>query len=85
MTHTFSSNAGLCYFNAASVADNTFIADFLVFTTVAFPVFTRSENLFAEQTVAFRLKSSVVNCLRLKHLTVRPFKNFLRGCKPNLY
>ena len=37
MSDTLSTNAGLGYLYAASVADDTFISDFLIFTAVTFP------------------------------------------------
>ena len=54
MSDTLSTNAGLGYLYAASVADDTFISDFLIFTAVTFPVFGWSENSFAVKTVALR-------------------------------
>ena len=55
MSHTLSTNACFCNLNAAPVTYHTFVADLLVFTTVAFPVLARSENLFTEQTILLRL------------------------------
>ena len=51
MSHTLTADAGLGNLNTASVADNTFVSDFLVFTAVTFPVLGRPENTFTEQAV----------------------------------
>ena len=55
VAHTFTTNAGFCNFNAASIADYAFVTDLLVLTAMAFPVLARSENLFAVQTILLRL------------------------------
>ena len=55
MSHTLSTNAGFGDFNTTAVADNTFITNLFVLTTMTFPVFARSENLFTEQTILLRL------------------------------
>ena len=55
VSDTLTADAGFCYLNAAAVTDNTFISDFLVFTTMTLPVLRWSENLLAEKTVFFRL------------------------------
>ena len=54
MTHTLSTNAGLCNLYTTSITDNTFISDLLVFTTMTFPVLARSKYSLTEQTVFFR-------------------------------
>ena len=65
MTHTLTTNARLGYLNAASITDNTFITDLLVLTAMTLPVFARSEELFAEKTIFFRLECSIIDRLRL--------------------
>ncbi len=69
VTHAFASDAGFRDLNAAAVADDSFIADLLIFTAVAFPVLARAENALAEQSAFFRLQRSVVNGLRFSDLT----------------
>ena len=64
VTHTLSTNGSLGNLNAASVADNTFITDFLIFTTVALPVLARSENSFTEKSVFLRFQGTVVDGFR---------------------
>ena len=84
MTHTFSTNAGFGYFHTTAVADNTFITDFLIFTTVALPVLARSENTLAEESVFFRFQCSVVNGFRFFYFSMGPLSDFLRRCQANL-
>ena len=48
MSHTLSTNTCLCDLNTTTVADYALIANLLVFTTMAFPVLARSEDLFTE-------------------------------------
>ena len=54
MSHTISTDTGLCYFDTTLIADNTFIFDFLIFTAVTLPVLTRSKDSFTIQTIFFR-------------------------------
>ena len=54
MSDTLTAHAGLRYLNAAAVTDNTFVSDFLVFTTMALLVLGRSKDSFAVQTVLLR-------------------------------
>ena len=61
--HAFSSDLGLCNFDAAAVADDAFVLYPFIFTAIAFPVLLRSENPFAEETAFFRLETSVIDRL----------------------
>ena len=47
-------------FDAALVADHTFIADAFVLTAVAFPVLGRAKDAFAEKAVPFWFQRSIV-------------------------
>ncbi len=69
MSHAFATHLFLGDFNAASVADNAFIADTFVLSAVAFIVFDRAENALAEQAVALWLVGAVVDGFRFQHLT----------------
>ena len=84
VAHTLTAHTGLGNFYAASVADNAFITDFLIFSTMTLPVLARSENSLAEQAVFLRLQRSVVDRLRLFHLAVRPLPDLLRGGQTDL-
>src|SRR5699024_1576993 len=78
MPHTLAAYAGLCYFNTAPVTHNTFIADLLVLSAMAFPVLARSKYLFAEKSVLFRFQRTVINCFRFCHFASGPFQDLLR-------
>ena len=84
MSHTLTAHTGLGDFYAASVADNTFITDFLIFSTMTLPVLARSEDSLTEQAVFLRFQCSVVNGLRLLYLAVGPLPDFLRGGQADL-
>ena len=85
MAHSFPSYLGLGYLYSAAVADDTLVSDSLILTAVAFPVLHRSEDFFAEKSVLFRLKSPVVDSLRLGYLAMGPLKNLFRRCQIDLY
>ncbi len=68
VAHPFPADFLLCHLDAAPVADDSAVADPLVLSAVAFVVLCRSEYLFAEETVPFRLVGPVVDCLRLQDL-----------------
>ena len=78
MAHTVTANLAAGYFNAAFIADDTFIADAFIFTAVAFPVFGRPENSFTEQAVAFRFQCSIVNGFRFLNFAIGPGSNLFR-------
>ena len=78
MRHALPSYLGLNDLYATFFADDPSVFHALVFAAVAFIVFGRTENLGAEQTVTFRLKGSIIDCLRLFNLSMRPFQDLLR-------
>jgi hypothetical protein len=75
--HAFATHFLLCYFNTAAVANNTFVTNTFVFTTVTFVVLYRTEDSFAEKSIALRLVCPVVDGFRLQDLTMRSFQNHL--------
>ena len=81
VTHAFTTNAGFCDFHTTSVADNTFITYFFVLTAMTFPVFARSKNTLAIQTVFFRFQGTIIDGLRLLYLTSGPLTDFFRRCQ----
>ena len=85
VTHAFTADLTLGDFHTATVADHALVTDSLVLTAVAFPVFHRTENLLAEQTVSFGLQRSVVDGFRFQHLAVRLFQNRIRRCQTDGY
>lgn len=77
MAHAFSANFSASDFDAAAVADSAFIADAFIFTAMAFPIASGTENAFAEEAVAFGLEGAIVDSFGLFNFAVRPFANFL--------
>ena len=70
--HPLSAHFGEGDFYAATIADNSFVLDFLVFSASALPVPCRPENLLAKKTALFGLKCAVVDRLRLFNFPARP-------------
>ena len=70
VTHALTTHLLLGDFHTATVTHNAFVANALVLAAVAFVILDRTENPFAEQTIAFRLVGAVVDRLRLQHLSV---------------
>ena len=78
MTHSFATDFGTGYFNAATVADDTFITNTFIFAAMAFPVLGRPKDAFAKQAVPFRFQRTVIDCFRLFDFAMRPFQDFFR-------
>ena len=85
MPHALAAHFCARDFHAALFADNTLVTDTLIFAAMTFPVLRGSENLFAEQAVAFGLLRAVVDRFGLRHLAVRPFSDFFGRCDADLY
>ena len=71
-THTRESN-----FDAAFIADYSAMLHALVLAAETLPIGDWTEDAGAEQTIALRFKSSVINCFGLRHLAMRPAPNLL--------
>ena len=84
MSHTLSTYRGFGNFYTTSVADNAFIANLFVFTTMALPVLTWPENSFTEKSVLLRFQSTVVDGFRFRYLTSGPLSDLLRGRQSDL-
>ena len=54
VTHALTAHLGARHFDAAAVADNAAITDFLIFAAVTFPVLGRPEDTLAKEAVALR-------------------------------
>ena len=70
VTHPLASDLLLSYLNVAFLADLALVTDSLVFSAQTFPVLCRTEDLFAEKTVAFGFKGTVVYRFGLEDLAV---------------
>jgi hypothetical protein len=71
------------HLDAAALADDALVADALVLAAVALPVLRRTEDAFAEETVALGLERAIVDRLRLGYLTRGPVADLLAGRKPD--
>ena len=78
MPHALAANLGQRNFDAALLAHDTAVFHSFVLAAQALVVLNRAENARAEQTVAFRLKSAVVDGLGLFDFAVRPRTDLLR-------
>ena len=78
VAHTLAADAAVRDFNAATVARHALILHSAIFAAVAFPVLFRAENLFAEQTVAFRTVGAVVDRFGFFNFALRIFADFFR-------
>ena len=70
MTGTLTTNFLLGNLNTATVADDTLIADALVLAAGTLVILGRTEDTLAEQTITLRLVCTIVDGLRLCHLTI---------------
>ena len=78
MAHALTTNFGASNFDAATLADDALETYALVFTAIAFPVASRTEDLLIEESVLFWLQGSVVDGLWLLYFTIRPFPDVAR-------
>src|SRR5215469_7507128 len=81
MSQTFAADPRQSDFHSALVANDTAVFHALVLAAQALPILGRTKNTRAEKAVALRLKSSVVDSLRLSDLAVGPAPDFLRRCQ----
>ena len=73
----------LSNFNTTTVADDAFVTNTLVLTTVTLIVLRRTKNALAEQAITLRLIGAVVDGFGLQHLTIRICHNLFRWSKTN--
>ena len=81
VTHTFATHLFLGDFNTTTVADDSFVTDAFVFSTVTLIVLDGTENAFAEKTVAFGFICTVVDGLGFENLAAGFFEDFLGRCQ----
>src|SRR5579871_4551609 len=78
MAEPFAAYARQSDFHAALIANDAAVFHALVLAAQALPVLGRTKDARTEKTVALRLKSSIVNSLRLGNFAVGPAPDFLR-------
>ncbi len=79
MTHALATNLEMGDFDTAAVADDTLVPDGFEFAAVAFPLFRRAEDSFAEEAVLFRPEGAVIDGLGFFHLAVAPRPDHVRA------
>ena len=84
VAHALTAHLGLRDFHAALLADHAAMLEALVLAAQALVVLHGSEDLGAEQAVAFRLERAVVDGLRLLDLAVRPGADHVRRGQADL-
>jgi hypothetical protein len=70
VTHALTTYFFLCYFYTTTVTNDSFVTDTLVFTAMTFVILYRTEDFFAEKTIAFWLVCAVVDGFRLQNFTM---------------
>jgi hypothetical protein len=81
VTHAFTTNLGLCDFNAALLADHAAVLQALVLAAQAFVVLDGTKNLGAEQAVTLGLEGAVVDGFGLFDFAKRPRTDFFGRCQ----
>ena len=79
VAHALAADARQRHFDTATIADDTFMLDPLVFSARAFPIAGRPENSLAKQTAFFRFESPVIDRLRILDFALAPRPHRVRG------
>src|SRR5215207_7879758 len=72
MAHPLAPDLRAGDFHTALVANGARVPNPLVFTAIALPVLSRTEDALAEKPAMLRLERAVVDRLRLGYFSVRP-------------
>ena len=80
---TLTTHLLLCHLNTTTVADDTLIANALVFAAGTLIVLRRTEDALTEQTVTLGLVGTIVDGFRLGNLAKGILKYFLWRSKTN--
>jgi hypothetical protein len=70
MSHPFAADFFLGYFHTTTVANNSFVTNPFIFTTMTLIILHRAEDSFAEQTIALRFISPVIYRFRFQNFTI---------------
>jgi hypothetical protein len=73
---SFSTDFLFSNFYTASIAYDSLVADSFVFSAVAFVIFYRTKNAFAEQSITFRFVGTIVDGFGFQHFSIRILENF---------
>ena len=69
MSHALAAHLRLGYFNATLLTNDPAVLQSLVFPAETFVILDRTEDFGTEEAIALRFKGTVVDGLRLLHLT----------------
>ncbi|CRH93011.1 Uncharacterised protein [Chlamydia trachomatis] len=82
--HALTAHFRAGHFHATAFAYDSLVARALILAASALPISGWTKNLFTKQTIFFRLKSTIVDRLRLRHCAVAPGTNVLRCGERNM-
>ncbi len=77
VTGTLAAHFLFCHLYTATVTHDALVANALILATGALIIFRWTKDALAEQTIALRLISTVVDGLRLRHLSMGVLQNLL--------
>ena len=83
--HPLSAHATVSHFDPTPIADHALVLHATIFAASTFPVLFWAKNSLAEQTIAFRSISPIVNRLWLLDFTERPTTNVVRTRQSNTH
>ena len=83
MSHAFAADLLLGDLNTTTVTNDPLVTDPLVLPAMAFIILNRTENPFAEQTVALWFIGPVINGFWLQDFTTGLFQDLLGRCQSN--
>src|SRR5258706_2433856 len=72
VAHSIAPDLRSRHFDAAFIANHTFIAYTLVFSTITFPILLWAKYFLTEKTITFGFQRSIVDRLWISHFAVRP-------------
>ena len=70
--HPLAPHFGKSHLDAAAIADDSLVLDFLIFSAGAFPVASRSEDLLAKKAPFFRFEGALIDCFGFFDLAPGP-------------
>jgi hypothetical protein len=85
MAETLAANTRECNFDAALVANDAAVLHALILAAQALPIGDGAEDAGTEESVALRLKGSVVDGFGLGYFTMRPASDFFRRRETDSY
>src|SRR5262249_6756722 len=81
MAHTLTTHFRASNFYTAFITDDAFKTHTFVFTAITLPVFGWPKDTLTEETVFFWLECPIIDCFRLRNLTIAPTTDLLGAGK----